>query len=400
MEEAFSMALTLRELFNETQERFQLRCLAAEDAMDHVVTWVHLVEDDSMVDFFWGNELLVTSGCLARTAEGLCHLVERLNEKHCVGLVINVGKYVEQVPQEVIDLCDQLRVPLFTMPWEMYITGFVKFCCSRINQSSQEGEDLSKAVVRAILSPNEQGDYYTKLTDYFDNDAGYQLLAVFVDVSDQVRRLGLHIAELRFHTALNNWGFRYLVFPYEGRYVMVLNQTDPQVTEQIAHHLVDIYHATRAEENMRINVGIGEPVKEVTQLTSAYHSALSAVRRAQLTRVDVVRFRDMSFYKLLYSLPSSRLMMEYYHEVMGPLLEHDKKHGSSYLETLCRYLLHDGSLQAVADEMYTHRNTVNYRMGRIREILGSNLATHEECFPYLMAYYIGVILKEQDDYRE
>jgi DNA-binding PucR family transcriptional regulator len=108
----------------------------------------------------------------------------------------------------------------------------------------------------------------------------------------------------------------------------------------------------------------------------------------------------MSFYKLLYSLPSSRLMMEYYHEVMGPLLEHDKKHGSSYLETLCRYLLHDGSLQAVADEMYTHRNTVNYRMGRIREILGSNLATHEECFPYLMAYYIGVILKEQDDYKE
>jgi DNA-binding PucR family transcriptional regulator len=181
---------------------------------------------------------------------------------------------------------------------------------------------------------------------------------------------------------------------------MVLNQTDPQVTEQIAHHLVDIYHATRSEENMRINVGIGEPVKEVTQLTSAYHSALSAVRRAQLTRVDVVRFRDMSFYKLLYSLPSSRLMMEYYHEVMDPLLEHDKKHGSNYLETLCRYLLHDGSLQAVADEMYTHRNTVNYRMGRIREILGNNLATHEECFPYLMAYYIGVILKAQDDYQE
>ena len=49
--------------------------------------------------------------------------------------------------------------------------------------------------------------------------------------------------------------------------------------------------------------------------------------------------------------------------------------------------------------MYTHRNTVNYRMGRIREILGCQLTTHEECFPYLLAYYIAVILKKQDDYR-
>lgn len=393
------MALTLRELFNETQERFHLKCLAADDAMDHVVTWVHLVEDDSMIDFFWGNELLVTSGCLVRSTEDLLHLVHRLDDKHCVGLVINVGKYVQEVPEEVIRLCEELEVPLFTMPWEMYMTSFIKFSCYRINQSTMEVEELSRAVIRAILSPNEQGDYYARLTDYFDNSAGYQILDVFVDVSDTIRRLGLHTAEMRFHTALNNWGFRYLVFPYEGRFLFVLNQTDQKVTEEIATHLVDIYHATRAARDMRINVGIGEPVKDVKELTGSYHSALSAVRRAQLTGVDIVWFKDMGFYKLLYSVPDDNLMLDYYHEMMDPLLEYDEKHGSSYKETLYRYLLSNGSLQAVADEMYTHRNTVNYRMGRIREILGCQLTTHEECFPYLLAYYIAVILKKQDDYR-
>lgn len=393
------MALTLRELFNETQEQFQLKCLAAESEMDHVVTWVHMVEDDSVLDFLWGNELLVTSGCLDGTARGLSHLVKRMDEARCTGLVINVGKYVQKVPEEVIRLCEDLRVPLMTMPWEMYITSFVKFCCSRINRSNLEVEELSKAVIRAILSPNEQGDYYTRLTDYFDNDGGYQILDVFVDVPDTVRRLGLHTAEMRFHTALNNWGFRYLVFPYEGRFIFLLNQTDQKATAEIAAHLVDIYHATRAARSMRINVGIGEPVKDVRQLTASYHSALSAVRRAQLTHVDIIWFKDMGFFKLLYSIPNDKLMLDYYHEMMDPLLEHDRKHGSSYKETLYRYLLNNGSLQAVADEMYTHRNTVNYRMGRIREILGCQLATHTECLPYLLAYYIAVILKEQDDYQ-
>lgn len=392
------MALTLRELYTEMEERFHLTCLVTSDSMDHVVSWAHLVEDTSMVDFFWGNELLVTSGYSARTAEGLNRLVDALDAKSCIGLVINVGKYVREVPPEVVRHCQELRVPLITMPWEMYINEFVKACCSRIDQSAHDMDALARSVIHAIQSPNEKGEYYSRLTAYFDNDAGFQLLDVFVDMSDTMRRLGTHIAELRFHTALNRWGFQYLVFPHEERFVLVLNQRSRTVADEVAQSLVDTYHATHLNPTLRINVGIGEPVDSVTQLSAGYYSARSAVRRAQLTRTDIVRFRDMGFYKLLYSIPEDNLMLDYYHEVMDPLLEHDRKHGSSYKETLFRYLLHDGSLQAVADDMYTHRNTVNYRMGRIRELLGCQLTTHSECLPYLLAYHIGVILKVQEDY--
>lgn len=393
------MALTLGEIYTEIQDRFHLSWLAAKGHTGHVLSWVHMIEDPAVSNFFWGNELLVTSGFSAHTAADMIALIDTLDQNNASGLVVNVGKYVAEIPPEVIRHCDEIDFPLLSMPWEMHMNEFVRVCCSRIGQSSYEVAQLSKAVISAIQSPNEKGDYYARLTDYFDEQAGYQILDVYVDVSEQIRRRGFHVAELRFHTALNYWGFQYLVFPFEQRFLLVLNQTDPAVTDQIAQKLVETYHTTYEDRTMRISVGIGEPVSSVTQLSAAYLSACAAVRRAQLTHADIIRFRDMGFYKLLYSIPDSDMMLHYYHEVMGPLLEHDEKHGSNYEETLFRYLLHDGSLQAVAEEMFTHRNTVNYRMGRIRELLDCPLNTHTECLPYLLAYHIAVMLRVIERYE-
>ena len=59
----------------------------------------------------------------------------------------------------------------------------------------------------------------------------------------------------------------------------------------------------------------------------------------------------MVFYRLLYSVSSDDLLREYYYEIMSSILEYDRSHDSSLKETLFRYVLHNGSLQAVVNEM-------------------------------------------------
>ncbi len=58
------------------------------------------------------------------------------------------------------------------------------------------------------------------------------------------------------------------------------------------------------------------------------------------------------------------------------------------METLQSYLKHNGSIQAVAEELYTRRNTVLYRLGNIRKVLGNELKTPGRKLPYQMAFYI------------
>ena len=42
----------------------------------------------------------------------------------------------------------------------------------------------------------------------------------------------------------------------------------------------------------------------------------------------------------------------------------------------------------MAQATYTHRNTVNYRIQNIKKLLGSELKTASDLFPYQVACYI------------
>ena len=49
------------------------------------------------------------------------------------------------------------------------------------------------------------------------------------------------------------------------------------------------------------------------------------------------------------------------------LAEHDRKKGTQYCETLYFYLIYSRSLKKTCDALFTHRNTVLYRIERIRD---------------------------------
>lgn len=389
------MALTLKEMIDLTQKQYSLQLLAGKQYLEHVVTWVHMLEFTNVTEFFWGNELVVTSGYALQKDEDMFRLIDTLEARRCTGLVINIGKYIQKVSPAVVQYCEQKRLPLLIMPWKVYITEFVRDCCSLINQSSRDEELMAQTVLQVILSPQSAQINRERLDDYFHEENGFRMIALRAErtrpsgvISDQ-RRV------LRLHTALRTFQFPYLVFRHEKRFVVVLNEKDQAAAEKAVKRIL---HAIRSVfAGLPVCIGISEPADTYEHLADCFHGAISASRRAALQKQSVVWFRDMGFYKLLYSVPDDTLLLGYYHEVMDPILEYDHANHSAYAETLFRYLLYDGSLQEVATRMYTHRNTVNYRMGKIRELLGCSLSSPGERMPYLIAYHIGVMLKLTED---
>jgi DNA-binding PucR family transcriptional regulator len=57
-------------------------------------------------------------------------------------------------------------------------------------------------------------------------------------------------------------------------------------------------------------------------------------------------------------------------EQLGPLIEYDTQHNSSLLLTLARYFDSGCNYDEAADALSVHRNTLKYRLRRIRELLG------------------------------
>jgi purine catabolism regulator len=55
-------------------------------------------------------------------------------------------------------------------------------------------------------------------------------------------------------------------------------------------------------------------------------------------------------------------------EVLGPIVNYDRDKDAELLNTLKMYYACGCNLKKVSEEMYTHYNTVIYRMQRIKEI--------------------------------
>ncbi len=392
------MALTLREMVELTQEQFHLQLLAGSGDLDHIVTWVHMMEYTNVTEFFWGNEVVVTGGYALQKEEDMFRLIDTLEEHRCAGLVINVGKYIAKVPEAVIAYCEEKHLPLLTMPWKMYITEFVKECCSLIHQSSRKEELMVQTLLHVVFTPQDVETCREQLDEFFQEENGFQMIAVYVGGDKAYGNISDQRKVLRLHTAMRSFSFPYLIFRYEKRFFILLNEKDCGVTDQITSRILQSILSIFPD--LHICIGTSETVDSYEHLTDCFHGAISASRCAALHKREMVRFQDMGFYKLLYSVPDDALLLRYYHEVMDPVLIYDRINHSAYTETLMRYLLCDGSLKEVAAQMFTHRNTINYRMGKIRELLGCGLDTQSQRLPYLIAYHIGVILKLTEDLEE
>ena len=68
--------------------------------------------------------------------------------------------------------------------------------------------------------------------------------------------------------------------------------------------------------------------------------------------------------------------------------QYDEKRGSNLLETLELYVRYDTSIQMVAEKTFTHRNTVNYRVKKIKELLDDDINTMEAKYKLQTAFYI------------
>jgi DNA-binding PucR family transcriptional regulator len=70
------------------------------------------------------------------------------------------------------------------------------------------------------------------------------------------------------------------------------------------------------------------------------------------------------------------------------LIDYDKKNNTEYFKTLKAYIAADKNAVQTAKNMYIHRNTINYRLNKIKEIANLDLENGDEIFRLTMSMKI------------
>ena len=380
------MSFTIEDMILTAENRYEMKFLAGQNGWANSISWVHLLEDTTIIQNFWGKELAVTTGLGFPQKEDWMNLARLLNRYHASGLIINVGQYIYDVPEELIAYCNENDLPLLTVPWEVHLSDMIKDFSIHVFLQDNTDEQIVAALIAAIETPDNQKAYRKELLQYFDVDGSFQVLLLTcegLDSMDTVERKKLsYRIQLYLEDITHNASFFY----YNSDFVLVANA----VSEEYLYRLVTgaIKRGKRRMPELELCVGIGSKCMDISQLSISYQRAKAAAHMALTHKKQVVKFDDCGLFRLLYMIEDKGILREMETECLAALEKHDRRYNADYVDTLQSYLKHDGSIQAVAAELFTHRNTVLYRIGNIRKILGNELKTPEERLPYQIAFYI------------
>ncbi|MBO0692733.1 MAG: helix-turn-helix domain-containing protein [Acidimicrobiaceae bacterium] len=129
----------------------------------------------------------------------------------------------------------------------------------------------------------------------------------------------------------------------------------------------------------RFTIGASQVTNTLSQLGTARDQARATLKLARrLGRTEAVTaYEELGFYRLLLAVPPPELR-RFADEVLAPLVDYDEAHGTNLVSTLAAYLQTGGSPRHAAEKLFVHPNTVVYRIGRIQELIGLDLADPED----------------------
>jgi len=368
------MSVTLKELCQKDNNKYSIKLHCRQNLLDISVAWVYLLEDIENNDFLSANELVITTGMQIHNQEDMIHLIDILAERKCCGLILNTGRYVldAHITDEVCEYADKLNFPLLSMPWKVHIAEIMQDFCMMLSQQALIDNTLALSFENALISPEYSESYIPTITQGgYDKNGNYCVVTISSKNSAEMTKK--HISNL--FPKCN-------IISHSNYTILVLY--NEQITQ--FNNLID--NNKRELTDYVEYIGVGSTINDLIDLHKSYRESVFAHKVATSSNAKIQYFSALGLFRIFYETQDKSILESIAKTTLSSIIAYDSIHNSEYFETLKVYLNHGSSILETALIMNTHRNTINYRMRKIREILGKDLDDPQYIFNLMLAYNI------------
>ncbi|WP_227937640.1 PucR family transcriptional regulator [Alkalihalobacillus deserti] len=147
------------------------KVIAGKAGLTRPVRWVHVLEVLSIGNLLNGNELILSTGIgWQGDQDAFALLVKKFIDSNATGLCIELGQYISDVPQEIIELADTHKFPLIVFTKEVRFIDITQEIHSLLvrkhYQVLSDLEEYSNRLNQLLLSSNPQQKILQLLYEY------------------------------------------------------------------------------------------------------------------------------------------------------------------------------------------------------------------------------------------
>jgi PucR family transcriptional regulator, proline-responsive transcriptional activator len=395
------MSLSVESVYNSIKNKYKLTLIAGRKGINRVISWIYYTEDPSTIEYIRGGELAITLGVnferqqdnKGDESENLTQFlktyIDNFQTHNASGLIINTGKYIHEIPQKIIALCDELSFPLFIMPWEIHTIDVMQEVGNMLATDRQNAFSVENFFYTAIFTPESADQNQILNTPFHD---AHEFAVVLLEI--EMKRFNNDIEQIK----------RYVTFSFNPKLSLPVNSYASFVHNQKVIYILKEHFEKSAYEIACIaandkyfygkKTSISDSCRNQKELPDMYNHALYAMELTDSVN-SVSRYDSLGLFKILVEVKNRKVLEQMYEDTLGKLRVFAEDKRADYMKTLELYLKYGGNIQKISDENASHRNTVVYRIHKIEETLGMDLSDGDNRSLVQTALYIKKFLDKK-----
>ena len=343
--------------------------LAGSQFLENAINHINVMEVPDIEKWVQEDEFLMTTGYMYQNDPlQFIELIPKLKERKIAALGIKPKRFLDSIPDAVIACAEDNQLPLLLLPEQTAFSLVIRECMEKILLSEKEKRaTFLKNLLMGHYDSEEEIYHYADRIGLNISQNYRHTLLLSVEHEDHVNYEKEAIYQtLKAHCNRLDFPCHHII--HQNHIVIILSYPP----EKVFHHLASFETLARKAD---ITLCSYSPNLTITELSLEYKRLMKMAKAVEYNhiRTPLLQFNDLGLYSILPDISDS--LFHYYcrEKYLLPLLQYDNTHSSQLVQTLRTYLQCNCNMKETAVSLFTHYNTVCYRIAQIQELLDLDL---------------------------
>lgn len=144
-----------------------------DNSLERVVRSINVLEVPDIADWKIKNELLLSQGFSLKHEKDRGKILKIIVEKGAAGLCLKPKRYLEKVPDDMVELANKLEFPLIELPFELTFSEIIASVMNMINSKQtmilEQSAKTHKELMNIVLKGGDIEHICSKISDSINN---------------------------------------------------------------------------------------------------------------------------------------------------------------------------------------------------------------------------------------
>lgn len=346
------------------------------------------------------NEILYEENASGYVSEAGIHFIQsnKINEKvrkspsayYCHNPLFKTGMLIDAVQIQGIETAHIMMLESM-QPFRSYDADFFHYFSKLVSMELQKNSAYSRN--KGVMYSYFLADLIT----HPEKDAA--------DIRERMELMGYRPKESFYIAAIPPDGhstsdlklnviLEHMKRIFSGSIYVIYEDTIVFLISRDLNQTLSTYEISQLKDFLTANhlkAGISNFYRDLADTSRFFRQAVDSVYLGLKLKdpSPVYYYSDYYLYKLLENFEKEDSKIQFLiHPGLMKLYLYDKEHGTEFMLTLTAYLEQPGQPGKIAEALHVHKNTLLYRMGKIKEITGCGLIKGDE----FMNFNISIII--------